>query len=279
MHEHASYKKQPTTDKLIEFKKRRAVACRIIKTSKENSWKNYVNSMKTNTPLSEVWRKVNAIKGYNTMFRINSLTKPAITTDNQEIAEILADSFYVNSSSSNYSDEFLTYKNQKEQEYMDTLNIETEYNPINEEISWNKLQEAIKSLKSSSPGPDNIHNFFLKNLPLNGQTYLLNIFNRVWNNQVFPEQWRLSTVIPILKPNKKKIDPKSYRPISLTSTLCKLLEKILNKRLQWYLETNHVLHKNQSGFRIHRSTNDNILNIQTEILDAFAVKQQLSSLT
>ena len=56
------------------------------------------------------------------------------------------------------------------------------------------------------------------------------------DNRGFPESWRLATVIPIPKPNKDHAEPKNYRPIALTSCLCKTLERMINKRLVWYLE-------------------------------------------
>ena len=46
---------------------------------------------------------------------------------------------------------------------------------------------------------------------------ILNIFNSLWDQGCIPDEWNLAIVIPILKPNKIKGDPNSYRPISLTS--------------------------------------------------------------
>jgi hypothetical protein len=53
----------------------------------------------------------------------------------------------------------------------------------------------------------------------------------IWNKENFPKEWRSATVIPILEPGKNPTIAESYRPISLVSRLCKVLEKIVNKRL------------------------------------------------
>ena len=53
----------------------------------------------------------------------------------------------------------------------------------------------------------------------------------MWETGTFPESWELATVIPIPKPGKGHAEPNSYRPIALTSCLCKTLERMINVRL------------------------------------------------
>ena len=89
------------------------------------------------------------------------------------------------------------------------------------------------------------------------------------------EDWRLATVIPIPKPGKDHAEPTNYRPIALTSCLCKTLERMINKRLIWYLESNNLLSRYQSGFRAGRSTNDNLVKLETFIRDAFVKKEHV----
>ena len=73
-------------------------------------------------------------------------------------------------------------------------------------------------------------------------------------------------IIPIPKPGIDHAEPTNYRPIALTSCLCKTLERMINKRLVWYLESNNLITKFQSGFRAERSTNHNLIRL--EILSA-----------
>ena len=86
---------------------------------------------------------------------------------------------------------------------------------------------------------------------------------------MFPHSWHQATIIPIPKPGKDHTNPSNYRPIALTSCLCKLMEKLVNKRLMWFLETNKKISKFQSGFRKNRSTLDQLVRLETFIRNAF----------
>ena len=75
------------------------------------------------------------------------------------------------------------------------------------------------------------------------------------------------------KPGKDPVEHNNYRPIALTSFLCKTLERMINKRLNWFLESNNHISRLQSGFRSDRSTTDNLVRSKTFIRDAFIKKE------
>ena len=114
--------------------------------------------------------------------------------------------------------------------------------------------------KPRAPGPDGIHNNLLKHLPEDTLKILKEILNKIWTSTDFPHQWRAVTVIPIPKPNKDHTDPLSYRPIALTSCLCKVLKRMINTRFIWYLEKSGILDRSQCGFRKHHSTTDHLVS-------------------
>ena len=105
-------------------------------------------------------------------------------------------------------------------------------------------------------------NNLLKHLPADTLKILKDILNNIWTTGDFPHQWRAATVIPIPKPNKDHADPNSYRPIALTSCLCKILEHMINTRFIWYLEKSGILDRSQCGFRKHRSTVDHLVSLE-----------------
>ena len=112
----------------------------------------------------------------------------------------------------------------------------------------------------------------LKHLPENSLETLLNILNYIWSTGKFPEDWQYATIFPIPKPGKDTVEPNNYRPIALTSCLCKSLERMINKRLTWFLEYNNHISRFQSGFRSDHSTTDNLVRLETFIRDAFIKK-------
>ena len=94
-----------------------------------------------------------------------------------------------------------------------------------------ELKDAIQKSHDTATGPDEIHYQMLKHLPENAFSTLLLIFNDIWATGVFPDSWRLATVILIPKPGKDHAEPTNYRPMALTSCLRKTLERMINKRL------------------------------------------------
>ena len=133
---------------------------------------------------------------------------------------------------------------------------------------------SIMKAKPRAPGPDGIHNNSLKHLPEETLKILKEILNKIWISADFPDQWWAGTVIPIPKPNKDHTDPLSYRPIALTSCLCKVLERMINTRFIWYLEKSWILDRSQCGFRKHHGTIDHLVSLERYLRDAFAQKQQ-----
>lgn len=84
----------------------------------------------------------------------------------------------------------------------------------------------------------------------------------------------MATIIRLIKKqNKPTPAPRSYRPIALTYTMYKLLEKMINKRLLWNLQTHQILSSAQSGFRLQQSIADNLVILQTNIINTFQNQQ------
>ena len=76
-----------------------------------------------------------------------------------------------------------------------------------------------------------------------------------------PYDWRIANVTPIYKKGER-CDPQNYRPISLTSICCKILEHIISSHLMKHLENNNLLlYEYQHGFRHDRSCETQLASI------------------
>ena len=114
----------------------------------------------------------------------------------------------------------------------------------------------------------------LKYLPDTAKIFLLKIINVIWRTSILPKSWKIALIIPARKPGKDANLATSYRPISLTSCVCKIMEKMVNMRLVWYLEKNGFLSSVQYGFRKNRSSIDPLLRLSNHIQQGFAKGKQ-----
>jgi hypothetical protein len=116
-----------------------------------------------------------------------------------------------------------------------------------------KLLDAQKA-----PGPDGHHPFILKTLAPIINKPLTVLFNTSLETGMLPEVWKKATIKPMFKSGDKHL-VQNYRPISLTSVLVKVLEKIVKKAIIDYLTTNRLLSPVQHGFTKNRSCITNLI--------------------
>ena len=109
-----------------------------------------------------------------------------------------------------------------------------------------KIVGKLPSKKSS--GHDNISNILLKDIVSSIAEVLCVIFNRSLEQGEFPSTMKLAEVVPLFKGKEHYLET-NYRPISLLTTISKVLEKIVYQRIYGFLQTTGQLYENQYGFR------------------------------
>ncbi|RVE45150.1 hypothetical protein evm_010173 [Chilo suppressalis] len=123
-------------------------------------------------------------------------------------------------------------------------------------IGQREVRAELQSLDvRKASGPDGIPAVVLKKCAAELSPVLTRLYQCSYSLGRVPETWRDANVQPVPKKGDRS-DPANYRPIAVTSVLCKVLEKVLNNHLTRYLEDHSLINDRQYGFRPKRSTGD-----------------------
>lgn len=116
------------------------------------------------------------------------------------------------------------------------------------------VADSIRKLKMSvSRTPDDIPSLFVKRTANNLIRPLAHLYNQSISQGSIPINWSMAIVVPIHKKGLKS-NPDNYRPISLSSVFCRVLENIIHKHITLHLSINKVTSSSQHGFEKLRST-------------------------
>ena len=135
------------------------------------------------------------------------------------------------------------------------------------DITAEMVKYEISLLKiNKSPGPDDIHPILLIHLAASLSKPLAILFNTTLRTGILPADWKKAKVSPIFKKGAKN-HAENYRPISLTSIVCKLMEKFVKQAVLDHLLSNNLLSKKQHGFINGRSTVTQLLRYLDECIE------------
>ena len=132
------------------------------------------------------------------------------------------------------------------------------------DITEQMVLETLQSLKpSKSPGPDGLHPKVLREIAAQIANPLSTMFRASLQTGLIPNTWKLAHVTPIYKKGKKD-QKENYRPISLTSVVCRIMERLIKNVLTGHLLENNLFTPDQYGFREFRSCLSQLLEVFEE---------------
>ena len=118
----------------------------------------------------------------------------------------------------------------------------------NFEITTDSVLKKLNDLNAGkSPGPDKWHPVFLKNVADLIAEPLAILFNKSLNEGILPSQWLKACITAIHKKGDKGL-PENYRPVSITSIICKIMESLVRDKLVEHMSENDLFSKHQHGF-------------------------------
>ena len=229
--------------------------------------------------MKKCWDMVCKIKGKGSSPSVKHIEKNVKKiTQPRDIANTIGEAISFNSSSAHYSPKFQRIKNRQERPSLIHVFQSDNIEPYNQPFSIDELRTALGKAHDTAPDPDQIHYQILKYLPEASLQCLLKVFNNIlgnWRVSPFLERSNHHTHCQARKDSK---DPNNYRPIALTSCVCKTMEQMINDRLVWYLESSSLIVEAQSGFRKTRSTMDHLVRFETFVREGFLNREHVVSI-
>ena len=146
--------------------------------------------------------------------------------------------------------------------------------PISEHDIYNAL---LRASKDKAPGLDNKPTRVWVELWPTLRNDLLHLFQISIEQGRLASTWKVAKIVPLRKNGRADYTvSKAYRPISLLSTLGKLLESVIAERISYLAETYRLLPKHHFGARKQRSTTHALLLLQEAIWQAWRGKKTLT---
>jgi len=138
---------------------------------------------------------------------------------------------------------------------------ETKFKMIEKKITEDEIAKILKTLKiDKSPGPDKIHPRILKETADTIAIPLKIIFEQSLKDKEVPKSWKEAQISAIFKKGKKCLAG-NYRPVSLTSVICKVMETMVREHVIKNMKNNKFFTDRQYGFISGRSTSLQLLNV------------------
>jgi len=257
----------PSLENNNRLQKTKAQLHRSTLQAKRTSWREKTKSLNFEKDSTKLWKLTKQLNDESSRaYHKITLTENDRILTQKQAANRLADT-YAKASDIHIKPDQQKYARGEQRKRMTTKAADA---AMEQPPTCQELKGALKKLKlRKSPGPDGISNEMLRNMGVAAINKLLEIFKLSWEQGALPQIWKEATMMPIHKKGKDPKEPSSYRPISLTSCVVKTLERIVNDRLKWYLESKHLLAPEQARFRQCRSTEDQATLLSQEVEDAF----------
>ena len=244
-----------TEQNLNLYKRARNNATSEIRTSLYNYEKDMAGKIKSDSKI--FWKYVRSkSKTKSTIGRVEKEGGGGCTTtSDEETANVL-------------NDYFATVFTQEPEGPLPEFTVEPEPPLLdNIEITEDHVLKAIAHLNpSKTPGPDNLHPKLLVETKDTIVKPLTKLFKTSIEFNTLPSDWKEAYVTPIFKKGSKK-KPENYRPISLTSVPCKILQRIIRDKIVEHMETHSLFNIHQHGFRSKHSCVTQLLEVIEDLME------------
>lgn len=235
---------------------------------RNTQWDLKVESIISSNELHKLTKSLKNSKSSVQLPPISSTNGIAYTVDDK--AEAFADSL----ESQMTENETIDWENEENIENtIENLPTNTNHEiPIYTSVST--IKNIISKLSNKkAPGPDGIKNSILKILPKKCLGVLTSIINAMFRLNHFPSKWKMADVVVIHKAGTDPKFPANYRPISLISSIGKVAEAVILKKIDNFTQHNNIIQNEQFGFRHNHSTTMQANRVIERITEGFSNKE------
>jgi hypothetical protein len=214
---------------------------------------------------SALWRKISSIENANTQ---KPPRCPILKLDNEiattplEVANAFADQLKQTFTPTNEPEFHEPIKQTIENAAKAVFKTPANGHQLAQPATAHEIMTILKDIRGKgAPGADKITNKALKHLPEEFHHIMANLANSSMRLSHIPVQWKHAEIVMIPKPGKNPTSVTSYRPISLLSTMSKILERVVKHRMLSWIHEKNVVSKYQCGFMSQRQTRDHIFRL------------------
>ena len=207
-------------------------------------WAKFTNKISNTKNLADIWHEVRKVQG--------KVTKRVAHPEPKKFADDLMNKWAREARADLIPEEIKDSVREWEQERQEGINRAlSTWGVTDSPITRDELLRAVKHGKSTAPGEDGVTYDIINCLVSIEDGPLLNLYNMSFSEGRLPKAWKKAIIIPIPKPGG------GFRPVSLTSCLCKMFERILLERLTYVM--GDEVSNNMYGFMKGRGTTDAVI--------------------
>ena len=217
---------------------------RSLAQAKKDPWMTFTDSVSTDKQdLGAVWRKIKKMKEQVVAPEYKLRQGNSIYSTDQIKADAFAEAFTEASDCNSLPADMCQHCREIEADYYDPEPDDSL--TVTSPLTLTELKRALSAIKKVKVSTYHM----LKEVLESFLKTLLGFFQRCWEGGTVPSGWKHAVVIPIHKHGKPRKELGSYRPISLTSHLGKVFERVVKHHLEYFCESKKVFLACQAGFR------------------------------
>ena len=273
--ERNSYRRKGSID-IDKWKEKTEELNEKVARKKREYWREFVGNLKEEEDSKKVWKTIKTLSTGN-----KADTGNEILIDEER--ELRTDKQKANCFAKKYAE--VNRIKIKKEERAKRVEVEKRLSEMEEDEEMKKpldLEEMRKAIdqmeEGKKGGTDEVETAMLTRMPEGLRRRWLEVYNESWRKGRTPGEWKKAEIIPILKAGKDPKKTDSFRPVSLTSVLAKLLERMVANRLWFWMERTKCLIPWQAGFQRGRSTEEQVNRIIQDIQDGWEEREHLKTI-